>query len=465
MKKLLGTILKKIGVNKGAPRVWIEGIFPERAGFKPGQRYTATSDPDSPRVILRLDDAGMRLVSSKQKADRNLPILDLNSHELLAAFEGMEKVRVILMEGEIQILPDAVEVKVKDRMDRLRKEVEQGRVSIASVSHGVGVLSHAMHEGFKSVGVRTKLSWACEIREEVLEQAAYANASWDKDTIALGMPLQNLAFADEYTLSKLPKPSILEGGLPCTAASLSGRSKKGLAMAEDDKEAGHLVAAFIALIAKVNPAIVTLENVRPYFSTASASILRTQLEELGYVIHEKDIEGQDYAIEARPRHVLIAATKGIDLNLEAMIAPPRAVQTVGEILEPLALDDESWRAVEYLKAKQERDQAAGKGFSMQLIEPSSTRVGTIGTGYQRARSTEPRLVHPTNPELSRLFTPTEHARLKGVPPELIKGVESKTFAHELLGQSVIWPAFKHLGQVLAKSIVPNQQPQLALEAA
>ncbi len=465
MKKLLGTIIKKVGFNKGAPRLWLEGIFPERSGFTPGKRYTASADHSTARVILRVDEAGMRLVSSKQKADRCLPILDLNSHELLSAFEGMEKVRVILMEGEIHILPDAVDLKVKERTERLRKEVEQGSVSIASVSHGVGVLSHAMHEGFKSVGVRTKLSWACEIREEVLEQAAYANSAWDKDTIALGMPIQNLAFADEYTLSKLPKPSILEGGLPCTAASLSGRSKKGLDMAEDDEAAGHLVAAFIAIIARVNPAIVTLENVKPYFSTASASILRTQLKELGYSVHEKDIEGQDYAIEARPRHVLIAATRGIDLNLDAMVAPPRAVQAVEEILEPLAPDDESWRAVEYLKAKQERDKAAGKGFSMQLIEPSSTRVGTIGAGYQKARSTEPRLVHPINRELSRLFTPVEHARLKGVPPELIKGVESKTFAHELLGQSVIWPAFKHLGQTLAKAIVLNQQPKIALAAA
>ena len=465
MKKLLGTILKKVGINKGAPRVWIEGVFPERAGFKAGLRYTASSDPNQPRVVLKIDAAGMRLVSSKTKADRESPIIDLNSHELLAAFEGMERVRVILMEGEIHILPDAIEMKVSERLQRLRKEVESGTISIASVSHGAGVLSHAMHEGFKSAGIRPKLTWACEIREEVLEHAAYANCAWDKDTIAVGMPLQHLAFADEYTLSKLPKPSILEGGLPCTAASLSGRSKKGLAKAEDDETAGHLVAAFIALIARMSPCIVLLENVKPYFVTASASILRTQLKELGYIVHEKDVEGQDYAIEARPRHILVAVTKGIELNLDSMIAPPRAVQSVGEVLDLLDPSDESWRAVEYLKAKQERDKAAGKGFSMQLIEPSSTRVGTIGTGYQKARSTEPRLVHPTNPELSRLFTPAEHARLKGIPPHLIKGVESKTFAHELLGQSVIWPAFKHLGQVLAKAIQPDVQPQLALEAA
>lgn len=458
-RKLVGTIARKLGFNKGAPRVWLEGNLPLRAGFTPGARYSVSTAEGQARVVLKVDEQGIRLVSAKTRADRELPVIDLNSRELLSMFEGMNAVRIILMQGEIHILPDAVEVKKRDRIKRLESARESGVVSIASVSHGMGVLSHAMHQGFNDAGLKPKLVWACEIDETYIEQAMSANDAWDVDTVALAMPLQHLAFADEFTLGQLTHPVVLEAGLPCTAASIAGRSKKGLAMAEDDEHAGHLVAAFIALIARVNPVVVQLENVKPYFSTASASILRTQLKELGYDVHERDINGGEYAIENRPRHVLVAVTQGIALDLDAMIAPPRAVARIGEILEDVALDDPSWSKMSYLVDKQVRDKAAGKGFSMQVVGPGDTSVGTLGRGYQKNRSTEGKVKHPHDPTLLRLFTPTEHAKLKGIPAHLIAGVDSKTRAHELLGQSIIWPAFRHLGSHLAKAICNGVAPR------
>lgn len=34
-----GYFIKKVGDHRGAPRVWLEGLQTERAGFVPGQRY------------------------------------------------------------------------------------------------------------------------------------------------------------------------------------------------------------------------------------------------------------------------------------------------------------------------------------------------------------------------------------------------------------------------------------------
>lgn len=462
-RRLVATIARKLGLNKGAPRVWLEGVLPARAGFTPGRRYTAEVSQTDARVILRLDNQGIRLVSSKVKDSSALPVIDLNSRELLSRFEGMNTIRVVMMDGEIHILPDAVEIKKRERADRLAAAVASKDITIASVSHGVGVLTHAMHQGMRDAGLNPRLLWACEIREEVLEQAARVNDAWNDETIALGMPIQQLAFADTFTLGQLPRPIVLEGGLPCTAASVAGRSKKGLAKAEDDETAGHLIAAFVALIAKVNPVVVLLENVRPYFTTASASILRTSLKELGYVVQEREIDGGDYAIEARPRCVLVAVTQGMEFDLSMLDPPQRNHETIGSILDAVPSDDPSWSPMTYLRDKEVRDKAAGKGFAMQAVGPDDTRVGTIGTGYQKNRSTEPKVKHPTDPNLLRLFTPAEHARLKGVPDHLIGGVTSKTFAHELLGQSVIWPAFKHLGHHLATAIARGISPKPATQ--
>lgn len=461
MKNIVASIIRKVGQNRGQPRLWLEGILPERAGFAPGARYEIIVSPH--RLILRCEQAGRRVVSVKERAGRRMPVIDINSAELLSSFKEVERVRVILLRGEIHVLPDAVAVRQAERRRRLATELAAGEVSIGSVSHGAGILSNALHRGLSDAGLTPRLKWACDIREECIEQAALANDCWSEDTIAVAMPLQQVAFADEYLRSRLPKPSILEGGLPCTAASTAGRAKKGLRLPEEDPGVGHLIAGFIALVAWMNPAVVLLENVVPYWSTASAAILRTQLAELGYTVQEKELRGEDYAIEARQRRVLVATTEGVELDLAAMLPPPREVKTVGEILEPVAEDDPRWSPMTYLREKEARDRAAGKGFAMAVVSPEDTRVGTLGTGYNRNRSTEPKVRHPRTPDLLRLFTPREHARLKGIPEHLIAGVESRTLAHELLGQSVIWPAFRHLGRYIGQALrqwcAPAAQPE------
>jgi DNA (cytosine-5)-methyltransferase 1 len=464
-KTLVSVTTTTMGNNKGAPRVWLQGQMPARSGFLPGAKFRVAVDPHGVRVTLSLHEEGSRTVSRKEKGGKEVPVLDINSNEALAILAGYKQIRVIFMDGEIHLLPDAVEARQKERLDRLRTELEEGRLSVGSVSHGAGILSHALHTGFEDESIRSELKFAVDIDPEALEVAASNNTAWNHRTQAIALPVQMLALADPYVLSKLPAVSMLEAGLPCTAASISGKSKKKLKQAEDDPKAGHLVAAFITLIGRLNPAIVLLENVRPWFSTASGAILRTQLRELGYDVQERDLDGRDYAIEDRPRRVLLGVTEGIEVNLDAMVAPSRAVQRIGDILEDVSADDEQWRDVAYLKAKEIADKAAGKGFAMQLVTANDTRVGTIGTGYQKARSTEPRLVHPSNAELSRLFTPVEHARLKGIPPELVAGVESKTTAHALLGQSVVWGAFRHVGQVVGRSLAVLRVTSSALPMA
>lgn len=454
-----------LGEKRGVPRLWIEGEQAQRAGFHPGLRFSLVTDDDGERVVLRIAEQGERTVSGKDKAGRRVPVIDINSAEALAILAGFGTVRVVFLPGEIHVLPDAIALRQRQRKARLEAEVAEGRLTVGSVSHGAGIMSHALHEGLGEAGIRSELAFAVDIDGEALDVAARNNPAWSGATVAVGLPLQTLAFADRWALSRLPVVSMLEAGLPCTAASVAGRSKKGLKQAEDDDKAGHLVAGFIALIAHLNPAIVLLENVRPYFQTASAAILRAQLRELGYAVAEHAIDGGDYAIEARPRTVLLATTQGVNIDLSALVAPPRAVTPLSAILENVPEDAPEWRAVEYLKAKEAADKAAGKGFAMQVVPASATRVGTIGTGYQKARSTEPRLAHPTKPGLSRLFTPVEHARIKGIPESLIDGVESLTEAHALLGQSVIWPAFRAIGRCIGKAISPALPLKASARAA
>lgn len=80
-----------------------------------------------------------------------------------------------------------------------------------------------------------------------------------------------------------------------------------------------------------------------------------------------------------------------------------------------------------------------------------TKCPTITKGYAKVRSTDPKLQHPGNPDLLRQFTPTEHARIKGIPERLVSGL-SPTLAHELLGRSICYEPFRAVGRLIGSAL-------------
>lgn len=441
----------KIGQCKGHPRVWMQGKRPAQAGFAPGTRYNVTTDRDKKMLVLEVVSTGVRVVSSKAQGEKTIPVIDLNSSELLSLFDGMDTVRLVMQRGRIFILPLASELAVQERSERLHQKLATNQpISIGSLSHGGGVLSHAIHAGLSDAGIHSELAFANDIREELLEQADEHNDAWNADTIMLAAPMQELAF-DSYVMGKLPKVEILEMGLPCSGASVSGKAKRGLSMAEEHEEVGHLVASAIAIIAKVNPAIVLLENVKQYLNTASMWILRYQLRDMGYAVHETVLKAQEWGeLEHRERMCMVAVTRGMQFDFSMLERPEFSERHIGDILDTDVPED-SWSEMAGLKAKEARDKAEGKGFTMQIVTAFDTKCPTITKGYSRRRSTDPKLAHPTNPDLLRQFSPAEHARIKGVPEQLITDM-SMTVAHELLGQSICYGPFRAVGKLTGETI-------------
>ncbi|MFY9329966.1 MAG: DNA cytosine methyltransferase [Georgfuchsia sp.] len=447
--------VKKIGSHKNAPRLWLEGSRPEQGGFTPGSRYHLRKDEAKKMVVLELATDGLRHVSSKETKGRRTPVIDLNSYEALSIFEGMETVRVIVSTGRIFILPIATELRRRERTECLSSVVQAGQpILIGSVSHGAGVLSHAIHKGLSEAGIASKMAFAIDIDADALEHARHVNSVWQEspEAITVAAPLQEIVF-DEWAMERLPRVHVLEAGLPCTAASLAGRAKKHLAKPEDDPDVGHLMAAFISLIARVNPTVVCLENVTAYQDTASMSIYRTFMRDLGYDIHEHVLSGEEFGVlENRKRMVAIAVTRGMSFDFASMLEVVKADPlTVGHILDEIPDDDPSWSTMQYLKDKEVRDREAGKGFRMHTVSRHSTSVPTITRGYMKRRSTDPFLQHDRNPELLRLFTPAEHARIKGIPESFVDSL-SATAAHELLGQSILMRPFVAAGRAIGNAI-------------
>ena len=439
-----GYYIKKIGQNRGAPRVWLEGSQTERAGFAAGQRFDI--DVHGQMVVLQANPDGSRVVSGKKVGDRNNPIIDINSKELLAMFDGMAAIRIVVKKDQIYLMPLASEVKKRERFVRLREKLENGdELTIGSLSHGGGILSHAIHSGLKIAGIDSRLAFANEIRGELLEHASIHNDAWSEDTQILATPMQELAF-DDRGVASIPKVEILEMGLPCSGASRAGRSKRGLVHPEAHPDVGHLVVSALVIVSKANAAIVILENVPEYGQSASADILRNQLRDMGYKTHERVLNGKAWGtLENRNRWCMVAVTDGIAFDFEQLQPPGAKLQTVNDVIDQsIDNDDPRWRSFQYLKDKEVRDADKGNSFGMQVVSPDANSVPTLRKGYHKGGSTDPLIQHPDNPELLRQFTALEHARIKEVPAALIEGL-SNTIAHEVLGQGIVYPPFRDVG--------------------
>lgn len=445
--------VKGIGEKRGAPYIYFDGLQAVRAGFSPGQKFEVEIDGN--RVVLSANKDGSRTVSTKRKNDIDYPVIDLNSKALAEVFEGMSAIRVIVQQDKVYLLPLASEVKKRERLKRIAHKMANNEpLKMGSLSHGGGVLSHAVHEGLRQAGIDADLAFANEIREDLLQHAIEHNDAWGPETMALAMPMQEVA-QDDWLLSKLPTLDVIEMGLPCSGASKAGASKRGLSKMEDHPEVGHLVFAALVIINKTQPAVMLLENVPEYADSASAMILRHQMRDMGYTTHEAILEGREFGcLENRVRWCMVAVTEGLDFDMAQLAPTVTVVRKLGEMLDPaIGPDDPRYRAVQYLKDKMERDSAKGNSFAMQTITPESTSVPTLRKGYHKGGSTDPRLTHPTEPELSRLLTAAEHARVKGVPDHLIEGL-SDSVAHQLLGQGIVYDPFvavgKRIGERLAK---------------
>lgn len=461
-----GYFIKAIGQNRGAPRIWLEGKQIERAGMGPGDKFDIVVEGQM--VVLKATRDGTRTISQKLKGDRVNPVIDINSAELLRVFDGMDAVRMIVRKGEVVFVPMASEMRKRERLQRITKKLTNNEpLTVGSAFHGGGVLSRAIHEGLARQGVKSETAFINEIREELIEHSAQYNPAVSAATTMLCAPAQELV-QDQWLMDLIPKVDILEMGIPCSGASVAGRAKRNLELPEHHPEVGHLVFSALVILNKAQPACVLIENVPQYGNTASAAILRYQLRDMGYDTHEAVLKGQDFGcLEHRERWCMVAVTKGLEFSFESLVPRLSVVKALGDVLEDIPEDDPRWSEMAGLKAKQERDIAAGKGFKMQVFGPEDGKIATITKGYAKVRSTDPKIKHPSNPNLLRQLTPLEHARIKlqGAPEAMVKSViadMSATLAHELLGQGIVYEPFAQATEHLIREVrqsVQNRAPK------
>lgn len=446
---MMATIINtKLGESRGRKRVWLEGHKLIREGYEPGMKFNIEVRDN--QILLHTADEGRFTVSKRSRNGILMPIIDLTASEIAEVFDGVEQLRVAISRGKIVISAHHQQQLVKDRVKRILDKLSKGeQLKTCSIFHGGGVLDRSVHEGLKHEGVKSKIAVAIERESKYLDSSLRNNLElWDDDSVVIESSVQDVV------MDRNPPPvDILVASPPCTGASLAGRSKLKLEFAESHSEAGSTFFGLLQFVQILNPALVIIENVVAYKDTASMVVIRSVLSSLGYDIHESILDGVEFgALEKRQRLCVVAVSKGLEgFSFEDVLPTRTKEHQIKDILEDIPQDSKRWKSYDYLADKEKRDKAAGKGFARQLLTGSEGFCGVIGRGYAKARSTEPFIINDVNPELSRLFTPLEHCRVKGIPEQVIAGL-SDTTAHEILGQSVIFPAFKAVAKAIGKHL-------------
>ncbi len=447
-------VYTKIAAHRGGARLWLEGTRLSREGIQPAQRYTVDYDHRNQRLTLKITANGNHTISSRHKKSEKIPVIDINNRDLKKLFGSVvDAVKVVIKGSGIVVTLHHHIVKLRERLQRFKKKLaSKNPLDLVSLAHGGGILDHALHVGFHGAGIPVRLAAAVEIDRRYLDCSIRNNPIWDDETIAVEGPMQEVEF------DTLVNCEVIVAGLPCTGASLAGRAKNKLKEAEQHKDAGSLFVTFIESIKSLQPAIVILENVVPYQSTVSMTVIRDSLNYLGYEIHETVLSGNEFgAIENRNRLCMVAVTRGIEFSFEHLETMTDHATAIQDILEDIPINSDRWKVLDYLAKKEAADRAAGKGFRRQILNGNEAQCGVIGKSYSKYRSTEPMVKHPTEDKF-RLLTRYEHAAVKTVPSFLVDGI-SDTVSHEIMGQGVIHSAFVALGACIARSVVGLQESE------
>ena len=454
MQMLIHTI---IGENRGSNRIWLEqevlSILSEIGNL------ISLSFSNNTLYGVVSNDGNVLISKRKVKGqNRYKPLIELrDSHcieslgkTLAELFPLSRKLRVVVKKGVVAIKTALIDLKKLFSINTTKQKVSENKtLSIASFFTGGAILDRGIHRGFAKRGLKTKVELAVERDHRYLDAAITNQPELFSDDCSLCVSDTRDLFFQKFH----KHIDMFVAGIPCTASSPAGRSKKKLQFPEACKDAG---SAFVDVLTFINinmPTLVLIENERSYKGTASFAVICNKLEYLGYKITYQVLDSSEYGSFEPRKRVFLIATLFDDFSFNFSNLPKSSnIRTIESICDDVPLDSEKYRTYSYLKEKEIKDKESGKGFSRSLHNGSETVLkNIIRRLYAKSGSCDPFLQHPLHPELSRLFTANEHARLRDVDTTVIRGL-NETLAHQILGQSGSYLVFELLAIELANAI-------------
>lgn len=255
--------------------------------------------------------------------------------------------------------------------------------------------------------------------------------------------------------SEIPNHDILLAGFPCQPFSIAGVSKKNSLGRQHgflDETQGTLFFDVARIIQHKRPKAFMLENVKNLLShdkKRTFTVIYNTLEELGYSIHYRILDGKHFVPQHRERIIIVGFDKQVYNGEEKFEFPklPDADKQIFSILEKepnekYTLTNNLWT---YLQGYAEKHRAKGNGFGFGMTDLKGI-ARTLSARYYKDGA---EILIPQEGMNPRRLTPRECAKLMGYPDNFLINV-SDNQAYRQFGNSVVVPLIEHV----AKAIVP-----------
>jgi DNA (cytosine-5)-methyltransferase 1 len=275
------------------------------------------------------------------------------------------------------------------------------------------------------------------------------------------VPFGDITKINEHNI---PDHDILIGGFPCQPFSIAGVSKKnalGRAHGFKDETQGTLFFDIIRILEVKRPKCFLLENVKNLIShdkKKTFQVVKGALEEIGYSIHFKVLDGKHFVPQHRERIVIVGFDKKVFKGKENFTFPklPKADKVIKDILEKnvdskYTLSDKLWS---FLQAYSIKHKAKGNGFGFGMTDLKGISR-TISARYYKDGS---EILIPQQGKNPRRLTPRECARLQGYPDKFVIPV-SDNQAYRQFGNSIVMPLMQVVGKNIIKEILATNEPK------
>lgn len=323
-------------------------------------------------------------------------------------------------------------------------------------------------------------------------------SEWDsyaQKTYAENFPGSHAIQGDitQINAKEIPDHDLLLAGFPCQPFSIAGVSKKnalGRAHGFACETQGTLFFDICRIIETKQPRAFLLENVKNLMSHDKGrtfDVIKRSLDDLGYDIHPKVIDGAHFVPQHRERILIIGFRKEdrVSFDWNKLPLPSKGEKKLREILhktdgsEPFlpwdanrfyqhdeqridpkyTLTDNLWR---YLQNYAEKHRAKGNGFGFGLVTPTSV-TRTLSARYYKDGSEI--LLDQGLGKNPRRLTPRECARLMGFPDSFRISV-SDTRAYKQFGNSVVVEVMAHAARLMHPLLNGEViEPELPLQYA
>ena len=251
---------------------------------------------------------------------------------------------------------------------------------------------------------------------------------------------------------EVPDHDILTGGFPCQAFSIIGNGR-GFA---DTR--GTLFFDVERILRAKQPKAFLLENVKQlttHDNGRTFKIILEHLENLGYFVHYKVLNGLDFGVPQKRERIMIVGFK----ENHPFEFPRNGAETkkLADILEPERQIDKKHFLSDYFRQKLQRKlKEQGKKIMTRPVVIHENKGGNLG-------------IHPFSTALrangsynyvtvngERRLTPREMLRLQGYP-DTFKMVVPDTQVRKQAGNSVVIPKIEAVARAMVQAM--NQKPQ------